>query len=441
MAREHWRSRLGFIWAAVGSAIGLGSIWRFPYVVGENGGATFILLYLICLAIVGFPVLMAEIAIGRKTQLSPSGAFEKLGKTTTWKQLGKITVVTGFLVSTFYGVVCGLTLGYLISSVLGKLGGFTSASEASHYFKMVSSSGTFMVGCQAAFMLISGWILYTGVQKGIERGNKIMMPLLLVVLLVLVAKGLSMPGSEKGLKFMFQPDWSLLTPKAVIVALGQAFFSLSLGQGTMVTYGSYIKEHENLPTTCVPITLFGIIVAMLAGMSIFAIVFSMGLEPSSGMSLMFETLPLVFSQIPGGYLLSLAFFTLLFLAALTSQISAMEPPIAYLMDRFQWKRHKAVAVIATASFIVGVPSALSLSVFGIVEYASVNVLVPLGGLAAVVLVGWRWGMNRALQHLKIGTGDLFDRYPIFSWYLRIGMKYIAPFIIVIVMLDALGLFR
>ncbi len=444
--REQWRSKLGFIWAAVGSAVGLGSIWRFPYIVGENGGATFIFLYFICLLAIGLPVLLAEFTIGRKTQLSPKGAFQKLGK---WGALGGATIFTGFLVSTFYGVIAGWTFGYLIEALLGGLTQFGSAEEATFLFQKLSHSAFWSVGYQALFMAVAGAVLYKGVQGGIEKGNKVMIPLLVIILILLAIKGLSLPGGMKGVRFLFQPDWSMITPTAIIMALGQAFFSLSLGQGTMVTYGSYLSQKENLPGTSFPIAFFGVLISLLAGVAIFTIVFAVGVPPTSGESLMFQTLPLIFSDMTGGYLLCVAFFVLLFLAALTSQISALEPPIAYLIDQKKWSRKKAVITVAISSFLVGVPSALSfgvlnhiqifdMKIFSFVLGLCVNILIPLGGLAAVLLVGWRWGIKKAVAHMETGSGGLFRRYPFLRIYFEIGIKYVAPLAILFILVDALG---
>lgn len=449
MKREQWKSRFGFVWAAVGSAIGLGSIWRFPYVVGENGGATFIFLYLICLIVVGFPVLISEITIGRATSLSPFGAFRKLTGSTVWGAWGKLTIVTGFLVSTFYGVVAGLTLGYLFESSIGNLLTLKTSGDAEAYFLASSSSSLFMIGSLALFMTICFCVLYWGVQKGIEAGNKIMMPLLLIVLFLLAVKGLFMPGGDRALSFLLSPDFSKITPSAVIMALGQAFFSLSLGQGTMVTYGSYLRKDENIATTAVPITLFGIIVSFLAGIAIFTIVFSYGLAPSSGQSLMFQTLPVVFSDMAGGYFFSLAFFILLFLAGLTSQISALEPMISYLSDQWHLKRGYAVLVTCFASFLIGIPCALSLgswkadtflgtTIFEGIEYLSVNILIPIGGFLAVLLVGWKWGLQKALLEIQRGAHGTFERYPFLNPYLRISIRFLAPVVIILVFLEAIG---
>lgn len=452
MNREHWKSRLGFIWAAVGSAVGLGSIWRFPYVVGENGGAAFILVYLICLVLVGFPVLLSELLIGRTAQLSPSGAFKAIGRSNTWKVFGIITICTGFLVSSFYGVIAGTTFGYLVEGLFGKLTHFNSAKETMNFYSSVSASPAWMLMSFTGFVLISVWILMTGVKRGIEAGNKVMMPLLFFVLLFLVFFGMSFPNASDGLKFLFNPDFKALTPKAIIVALGQAFFATSLGQGTMVTYGSYLKKTESLPSTCVPITVFSTIVSLLAGMAIFSIVFSVGLSPDSGESLMFQTLPLIFSKMTGGYVMALLFFLLLFLAGITSQISALEPVIAFLMDEFGWKRHHAVALAASLSYLLGIPCALSfgilkgfklfgMNMFDLMAFLCVNILIPVGGFVAVILVGWRLGINRAFEKIKQGTSNSFSRYPFIKWYIKIGIKYIAPILILFILLDLFGVIK
>lgn len=450
--RAQWRSKIGFIWAAVGSAVGLGSIWRFPYVVGNNGGATFIFLYLICLLIVGFPVLISEISLGRATQLSPGGAYRKIGGKKRWGVLGKMTILTGFLVSTFYSVIVGWTLGYLIYALKGDLLTLDTAAKANALFTASSTNVLFSVGFQMLFMFICFLILVFGVQKGIENSNKILMPLLLVVLAALAIKGLTLPGSEKGINFLFNPDWNAVTPQAIMLALGQAFFSLSLGQGTMITYGSYVQKKENLPTTALPITLFGVFVAILSGIAIFTIVFAAGMKPTAGPSLMFQTLPLIFHAMPGGYILCLAFFTLIFLAGLTSQISALEPAIAFLGDQFHLKRNVATAFVCILSMLVGIPSALSvgvlsgvhlfdLNIFDAIEGLCVNVLVPLGGLASVILVGWKWGRKAFLGNLHEGAEPFFNRYPFLNGYFSLSVRYIAPAIIIVIFLDAVGFFK
>ena len=445
MKRAKWKSRIGFIWAAVGSAVGLGNIWRFPYVVGDSGGGAFLIVYLLCLAAVGFPVLLSEISIGRATHSSPAGAYEKLGRNKGWRGCGVTTIFTGFMVSAFYGVVCGWTLGYLVEIFRGTVTSFGSGAEALAFFNTATSNPWWTIGYHALFMFFCLALLLTGVVKGIERGNKVMMPLLFVVLILLVIKGAMMPGAAKGISFLFKPDWSTINSKVILMALGQAFFALSLGQGTMVTYGSYIDKKENLPSTCFPIALFSTCVSFLAGIAIFAIVFSFDLPPGSGPGLMFQTLPLVFSQMSGGLILAFAFFTLLFLAGLTSEISAMEPLIAYFVDEKKWSRRKATSFTTIFSFLVGVPCSLAFGPWKGGAYLDtlttlcVNFLIPFGGLLAVIVAGWRWGIKKSLGEIELGSGQLFERLGFLRGYFYIGIRYTAPILILLVFLNLMGI--
>jgi len=276
------------------------------------------------------------------------------------------------------------------------------------------------------------------------------MPLLFVVLVILVVKGLSMVGATDGLNFLFAADWKSLTPSVVIMALGQAFFGLSIGQGTMVTYGSYLGKKDNILSTCLPIASAVILVSILAGVAIFTVVFSVGAEPTDGSNLMFQTLPMVFSQITGGYFLAIAFFLLIFLAGLTSQISAMEPMISYLMDEKGLLRHRAVLLTGLGSFLLGIPSALSFGIwkshtifgmnfFDAISYLSINILIPLGGLGAVILIGWSWGLKDAFAALQKGAGKWFIKYRFISIYLQFSIKFLAPIVIGIIFFNILGI--
>jgi len=451
MQRESWKSRLGFIFAALGSAVGLGSIWRFPYVVGENGGAAFIILYLLCLALIGFPVLISEILIGRSTQKSPSSAFFLLGKSKSWRKIGKMTIVTGLLISSFYSVIAGWSVGYLIEALKGKLHIFTSGSEALSYFQSLNSNSSWTIGYHFLFMLISAFVLLTGVRKGIEFGSKIMMPFLIIVLVIIMVKGLSLPNSFEGINFLFSPKWDLLTPSAIAMALGQAFFTLSLGQGTMVTYGSYLSQREDIPRSCIPVVLLNTAIGLLAGIAVFAIVFSAGLEPASGPSLIFETLPVVFSQISWGWSLSILFFILITIAAITSEISALEPAISYLIDEKNWSRKKATISVTLVAFLLGIPSALSFGIwknttifgasfYNLISDFSVNFLVPLGGFLAVILVGWKWGTKQAFENLKTGSASFFHDRPWLSKYFYLCIKYTSPILIIVILLNLLGVY-
>jgi len=450
MKRDSWGSKLGFTLAVAGSAVGLANIWRFPYVVGKNGGAAFILLYIICLIVISFPVFISEILMGRATQTSPSGAFQKLGGSPIWSLPGKMTILTGFIVSAFYSAVAGWILGYLVEATSGTITHFSTVTESISHFNKVLATPWWGITYHFCFISICSGILYFGVRNGIERSTKVMMPLLFVMLFILVFKGLSMPNADKALSFLFRPDWSEITPASLVVALGQAFFTLSLGQGTMVTYGSYLKRDTNIITTCIPIVLIDLFVSIFSAIAIFTIVFSVGIEPNSGPGLLFNTLPWVFSQLPGGYFLAIAFFLLVTLAAITSEISAMEPTIAYLRDERGWGRHASVFACGFGAFLVGIPSALSYSLFkdislfnfnilDFMDFLCSSILIPLGGLFAVLMVGWKWGITPAMRHLKEGSGGLLDKNPLLVSYFSVSIRFIAPLLIIVIFLHAIGI--
>lgn len=451
MARATWGSRLGFIFAVAGSAVGLANIWRLPYVVGQNGGAAFLAVYLLCLLLIGFPVFMSEMIIGRTTQTSPSGAFEQLGGSKRWSWVGKMTILTGFIVSSFYSAVAAWVLGYFFEAISGNLTDFANAEHAVAHYSSLTGNPLWGVGFHFLFLSLCLFFLYSGVRNGIEKGNKIMMPLLFILLILLVIKGLTLDNAIEGVKYLLSPDWSELTPTAIITALGQSFFTLSLGQGTMVTYGSYLKKEDNLVKNCFPVVIMDTLVSLLAAIAVFAIVFAGGMKPDSGPGLLFHTLPMIFGQIPGGYFVAIMFFFLVLLAAVTSQISAMEPAIAYLMDEKRWNRHTAVALVGVSVFLVGLPSALSYSLlknhtfFGMnfldfISFVASSILIPLGGFMAVILVGWVWGVPNALAQLKLGSTEFFERNPWLKTYFWFCFKYSAPILMIIVFLNALGLF-
>lgn len=448
MKRESWSSRLGFILAVSGSAIGLANIWRFPYLVGEYGGSAFVVVYLICLALIGFPILIAELVLGRKARKGPAGAFAELGKSKSWGWAGKLTVLTGFIVSSFYSAIAGWIVGYLIESIKGNVTHFTDTAQAVVHFDSLLSSPFFTLGSHTLFVSLSTLILFFGVRQGIERGNKILMPILMGLLFLLLGYSFTLPNSSQALTFLWKPDLSALTSGAVLAALGQSFFTLSLGQGTIVTYGSYVKREENLIFSCLPIVLMDTLVSIICATLVFAIVFSVGLSPDSGPGLIFHTLPVVFSQIPLGAFLAPLFFLLTALAALTSEISAMEPSIAYLIDEWGIPRKKAAWLVGSLVFLVGIPSALSTnllkdvhifgsSILDALIFLCSNILIPLGGLAATILVGWVFGAHSSLKELKEGAVALFDRNKFLSRYFSFCFKYLAPFLIVIVLINQL----
>lgn len=449
MKRESWKSQTGFIIAAVGSAIGLANIVRFPYLVGQNGGAAFLFIYLISLLVMGFPVFLAEVLIGRTTQRTPAGAFRELGAGSAWQLGGKMTVLTGFLVSSFYSALAGWILGYFVEALKGELNGIATAEHASLHYEVLISTWWWGVLYHLAFISICTGVVYFGVRKGIEKGCEFMMPVLFCVLLYLVGYGLFSDGAGEALGFLFKPNWSSVTPTAVLLALGQSFFTISVGQGTMITYGSYLSKNNNLVKMSIPIILADTVVSILASIAVFTIVFSAGMEPSSGLGLLFHTLPVVFGKISAGHLIAVFFFLLVVLAALTSEISAMEPSIAYLIDEWKWSRHRAVVTVGSAAAIIGLPCALSYSLFKEVtlagfsilelfDFICTSVLIPLGGLMSVIFLGWRWGIANAWRELKEGQEPFFDKNGWLKQYLTLSYRYIVPMLIVLVFLSVLG---
>ncbi len=291
--------------------------------------------------------------------------------------------------------------------------------------------------------------VYLGVQNGIERGSKIMMPILLILLIVLAIKGLSLPGSENGIAFLLNPNWDLVDGNAILVALGHAFFTLSLGMGAMMTYGSYLSKNDNLFTSSIQIVFLDTIIALIAGVAIFTAVFATQQDPSAGPGLIFHTLPVVFTKMPGGYIFSILFFFLLTIAALTSAISLLEVVVSYFVDEKGWKRHSAVLVFGGVTFIIGLPSALSFNVFSdflilglnffdLFDFITANLLLPLGGMLISIFVAWVWGFDKALKELRLGSESLFDKYPKIIVFWKIFLKYFAPILIFIVLLNSLG---
>lgn len=457
MARAIWGSRLGFILSVAGSAIGLANIWKFPYTVGLFGGASFIFLYLLALVFIGFPVLLAEILIGRTTHLDPSGAFAALAPKQSksfWRTVGIGTLLTGFIVSSFYSAVAGQVLGYLVASVQGQLTGLHDAASAQSFHQSLLASPFWTVSYHFLFLLFSTGILYLGVRKGIERACTWMMPLLFVLLIVLSINGLFLPRAGEALAFLFTPNWSAATPLALLSALGQAFFTLSLGQGTMVTYGSYLKGNENLLSTCIPVVILDTFVALLSAVAIFTTVFAAGIQPDSGSGLIFNTLPIAFNAMHGGTFFAILFFLLVTIAALTSEISAMEPSIAYLIDEHKISRHKAVALVGAGAFLLGLPCALAANFFPYTLFGAnaldlfnniaTNFLIPLGGLGALMLVGRVWGIHKALHQLERGLPEGLNGLHWSARFLKVYFSfcilYSAPFLLLIVFLHTLGLF-
>ncbi|HOI29970.1 MAG TPA: sodium-dependent transporter [Melioribacteraceae bacterium] len=448
--REQWGSKIGFILAAAGSAVGLGNIWRFPYLAGENGGAAFIFVYIICVFVIGIPVLVAEILIGRTTQKNPVGSFKLLSKSPFWSGIGGMGVIAAFVILSFYTVVAGWTFGYIIEAVNGNLMNYNIPETANSHFTELTQNSFWNVGLLALFMLLTMGIVYFGVQKGIERGSKIMMPMLFVLLIVLMIRGLTLDGASKGLEYLFNPDFSKINTGVILSALGQAFFSMSLGMGAMLTYGSYMSKKQNVPGSSVWIAMLDLSIAIISGICIFTVVFATGQNPDVGPSLIFRTLPVVFTKMPGGYFFSILFFFALTLAALTSTVSLLEVVTAYFVDEKGWSRKKAVLFFGSLSLLLGIPSALSfnlladaqifgLTFFGLTEFISSNLLLPIGGFFIALFVGWYWGFETVIQNVKEGAESVFGKFPWLLGYWKIILRFVAPILIIIVLLSSLGI--
>ena len=414
--RGFWGSRLGFILAASGSAVGLGNIWKFPYIVGQNGGGAFVLIYLVCIFVIGTPIMLAEFTLGRKTQLNPVGAFNQIKPDSPWTGIGYMGVLAGFFILSFYGVVGGWTFAYVVKAITGSVLAFSSPKEAGEFFASFIGNTGEVIFYHALFMGTCIAIVLRGVHGGIERTCNILMPTLIIILVLLMFRALTLDGAMEGVAFYLTPDFSKININVVLIALGQAFFSLSLGMGCMITYGSYLSEKENLTSSTLYVVMFDTLIALLVGMVIFPAVFAMGLEPTEGPGLVFSVLPTVFADMPLGHGVAVIFFILLAIAAITSGISLLEVVVAYFIDQRGWKRKRAVLIVGSAIFAFGIPSGLSFGVmadvklwgmnfFDHVDNIASNYLLPLGGMLTAVFVGWVWGTQNAHQEIEKHEND------------------------------------
>jgi NSS family neurotransmitter:Na+ symporter len=433
--RSHWRSRLGFVWAAAGSAVGLGNIWRFPYVAGENGGSIFVLIYLLCVAFLGLPIIIAEVILGKSTQRNPVGAFRALaGPRSPWQLVGFMGVMAAFVILSFYSVVAGWCLDFIYKALTGVFQPGHTMDEVMSIFKQLTASPFQQSVFHGLFMLMTVGIVVAGVQKGLQRWNEILMPALIVILLVLIGYSLMQPGAKQGFEFMLRPDPSRLTGKSVLAAMGQCFFSLSLGMGAMLTYGSYLSREQRVPNSAAWVVVMDTGIALLAGFVVFPIVFSFGQQPAQGPGLVFVTLPAAFLQMPGGTWVALAFFVLLLFAALTSAMSLLEVISAYFIDEFNMPRPLAAVMFGLICFIIGVGCAFSGGFFDFLDGLSSNYLLPLGALFISLFAGWK--LDAALARQEFAGAWYAGFYGL--W--RICVSCIAPVLVLLVFLNATGLF-
>lgn len=441
--RDGFGTKLGIIAAAAGSAIGLGNIYRFPCEVGENGGAAFLLVYLAVVIFLGIPVMLSELVIGRRSQSNSVGAFKKLAPNTKWLFVGYMGVLCGFLIFAFYSTVSGWTLEYIVKSVTNSFHGKDLATIQQE-FSAFHDMGWRNVMWQCIFIFLTGFVIIRGVQNGIEKTSKILMPVLLAILVILGIRSMLLPGAKEGLVFLFKPDFSKITGKVLIEALGQGFFSLSLGMGVLITYGSYVKKDDNLTSTAFSVVIADTAIAILAGLVIFPAAFSFGVKPEAGMGLVFNTLPMLFNQMAGGYWFCLIFFVLLAIAALTSTISLLEVLVAYLSEELHLKRQWATVIACAGSMLLGTFASLSLmsdtpfvigghSVFDLLDFISSNVLLPLGGVAIVIFVGWKLGKAKFFEELT-NEGALKASLKKFFFFI---IRYVAPIAIAIVFISGI----
>jgi NSS family neurotransmitter:Na+ symporter len=444
--RGQWSSKFGFIMAGAGSAVGLGNIWRFPYIAGENGGAAFVLVYLLVVLLLGLPYMIAELALGRATQRNPVGAILTIKTGSNWKWVGVLGVITGMGILSFYAVISGWTFGYIFKTLLG----------GTQSFQDFVSDPVQCILLYAAFMFMTAIIVYGGVEHGIERWSKILMPLLFLLLLFLIIYSVSLPGALKGVSFYLYPDFAKINGRTLLAALGQAFFSLSLGMGLMITYGSYLSKKNNMVESAMYISIFDTLIAFMAGLLIFPALFSMGESPAIGPTLVFVILPRLFTHMPGGILVGTLFFVLLSIAALTSTISLLEVPVAYLVDEKKFNRKKIVWIVAAVTFLIGLPSVLSQgasSLFTNLKILPAHLSKPdilsqmsfifgdfslvIGGLLLSIFVGWVWRADRAAQEIESGS-PLFNKFKKL-WIFMI--KYFIPLVILIILLNLFGIFN
>ena len=440
--RDHWATKLGFVLAASGSAIGLGNIWRFPYKAGQYGGGAFVIAYIVSVLIIGIPIMIAEFIIGRSAQKSPVGAFNQLGSNPAWPLIGWLGVLSGFIILSYYSVVGGWILRYIWESGFY----FFKEGSAGPIFSSFLANPWQQLFWHGLFMLMTMIIVRGGITTGIERWSKLLMPSLLIILLILMINSLRYPGAEEGIQFILRPDFSKLTREGILEALGHAFFSLSLGMGAMLTYGSYLDKETNISSSALEIVVLNTFYALMAGLMIFPIVFTYDVDPQVGPGLFFITLPEVFARMPAGQLVSISFFVLVAFAAITSAISLLEVVVSYFIDELNWSRKKADYVMGAVIFLIGIPSALSWStlkgttlfgsrdIFDSLDFLATNYMLPVGGFFIALFAGWILTHGQKEAEIK-RIENTFHFYDI--WHFLV--KYIAPLAVLVILLQKTGL--
>jgi len=441
-----WSSRWAFILAATGSAVGLGNIWKFPYITGENGGGAFVLIYLLCIAAIGIPIMMTEVLMGRRGRSTPINTLKYLCHEAkahpAWRLIGWSGMVAGFLILSYYSVIAGWALSYVFDSISG-LFHESTADEINQHFGDLLASPLTLVFWHTTFMFLTMAVVARGVKKGLERAVRFLMPALFMLLLVMVGYALSIGEFMMAFDFLFRPDFEKITANGVLIAMGHAFFTLSLGMGAIMIYGAYLPANTSIAKTSIIIAVADTLVALLAGLAIFPIVFANGLEPGSGPGLIFQTLPIAFGHMPGGILFSTLFFILLSFAAWTSAISLIEPAITWLVENRNLTRLKACVLTGSITWFVGLGTVFSFNIgkeftlfdktfFDLLDYLTANIMLPLGGLAMAIFVIWVMPKTSVIDELKMGQGIQFG-----LWFTLV--KFVTPIAVIIVFFNAIGL--
>jgi len=439
-----WSSRLAFIFAATGSAVGLGNIWKFPYITGENGGGAFVLVYLLCIFLIGAPIMMAEILLGRRGRQSPINTMRDLAKEAGaaryWSWLGWLGVVAGFLILSYYSVIAGWSMAYVVRVSSSVFEGATADGVSSIFGQFIADPEK-LLGWHSLFMIMTMLVVARGV-KGLERAVRFLMPTLLVLLLLLVGYAMKQGAFEQAVSFLFSADFSKITSDSVLTAMGHAFFTLSLGMGSIMVYGSYLPNNVSIGTTTILIAIADTAVALLAGLAIFPLVFANGLEPGSGPGLIFQTLPIAFGHMAYGSFFGGLFFLLLVFAAWTSSISLIEPAVAWLVENKNMSRMRACIWAGMVTWVLGIGTVLSFNVtadvtifgktfFDLLDYLTANILLPLGGLSIAIFVGWVMSRDDSKAELNIKNERFYE-----VW--RFLLRYISPAAVIIVFLNVIG---
>ena len=441
--RDGFSSNLGFILASAGSAIGLGNIWRFPYLVGKNGGAAFVMLYAVLLITIGVSVLLVELAIGRNGQGNCVKSYSKINKNFKW--LGFLNIVTSFFILAFYSVVGGWTIYFFIQSIVGNVAN-KHTTEMEVFFSSFISAPLNPIICLAVFLGLTMFIVAKGISKGIEVYNKFLMPALFIMIIILLVRSVTLPGALEGVKWYLHPDFSLINGTIFVTALGQALFSLSVGHAVQLTYASYLSKNANLPRSSIYIAMFDLIVSILIGFVIFPAVFAFGIVPGAGPELAFVTIPQVFSEIVFGEIFIMIFFLLLLSAALGSSIAHMEVVLSYFVETFKAKRSRICFVYGMLVFLFAIPASLSfgpwgsielfhMNIFSIYEYATSNISLPFSALICSILVGWFWKKEQAIA--SVTNNGTVGNLAVSIWLPLV--KYVVPLAVLLIWLQSIGI--